>query len=134
MPESKTSPAAEKQAAAPKTDPAAQTEREAKPGDRLPDVPDSAYGEDAVPVGPPPGVYAYVHGSDCVYPHVPLTARAARPARDPDPDVDGDEGEPAAPATVFDWPFGPPDDGRWTPTRSKPNQLADNAPAASSEE
>jgi hypothetical protein len=69
--------------------------------------------------GPEPGVYEYTHFADCVYPHVPLTARAATAD---------------ASATVFDWPFGPPDDGRWTKTRKKPNQAADNAPAVSSEE
>ncbi|MGW2920421.1 hypothetical protein ACWDBF_21520 [Streptomyces angustmyceticus] len=75
--------------------------------------------------GPAPGVYEYVHPTACVYPHVPLTAYPAR--------EDGDGKE--LPATVFDWPFGPPDDGRWAKTRkTKPNQAADNAPALSSEE
>ncbi|MGW2692330.1 hypothetical protein ACWC3Y_10765 [Streptomyces sp. NPDC001296] len=73
----------------------------------------------AEPTGPEPGVYEYTHFADCVYPHVPLTCRAATAD---------------TPATVFDWPFGPPDDGRWTKTRKKPNQAADNAPALSSEE
>ncbi|MEU8968166.1 hypothetical protein AB0D11_02625 [Streptomyces monashensis] len=71
------------------------------------------------PSGLEPGVYEYMHFSDCVYPSVPLTARAAV----------GD-----TPPTVFDWPFGPPDDGRWTKTRKKPNQAADNEAAPSSEE
>jgi hypothetical protein len=78
-----------------------------------------------------PGVYEYTHSTDCVYPHVPLTARAERAAR---PATDQDPGEPAVTATVFNWPFGPPDDGRWTKTKKKPNQAADNAPAPSSEE
>ncbi|MGW4042946.1 hypothetical protein [Streptomyces sp. NPDC004721] len=69
--------------------------------------------------GPEPGVYEYTHFADCVYPHVPLTCHAATADR---------------PATVYDWPFGPPDDGRWTKTRKKPNQAADNMPAPSSEE
>lgn len=77
------------------------------------------------------GVYEYTHFADCVYPHVPLTARVARPER---PATDDDPGEPAVAATVFDWPVGPPDDGRWTKTRKKPNQAADNEPALSSEE
>jgi hypothetical protein len=66
-----------------------------------------------------PGVYEYTHFTDCVYPHVPLTARAATPDRA---------------ATVFDWPFGPPTDGRWTPTSKKPNQAPDNEPAPLSSE
>ncbi|MFF7411664.1 hypothetical protein [Streptomyces lydicus] len=75
--------------------------------------------------GPAPGVYEYVHPTACVYPHVPLTAHPAREG------ADGRE----LPATVFDWPFGPPNDGRWAKTRkTKPNQAADNAPALSSEE
>lgn len=83
------------------------------------------------PSGPEPGVYEYTHFADCVYPHVPLTCRAERPTR---PATDDDPGDPGAPATIFEWPFGPPDDGRWTKTRRKPNQAADNAPAPSSEE
>ncbi|MFI1165653.1 hypothetical protein ACH4UM_19060 [Streptomyces sp. NPDC020801] len=73
----------------------------------------------AEPSGPEPGVYEYTHFADCVYPHVPLTCRAATAD---------------APATVFDWPFGPPDDGRWTRTRKKPTQAADNAGPLTSEE
>jgi len=80
------------------------------------------------PSGPPPGVYEYTYFADCTYPHVPLTARAACSA------VSGPDGHPAIAATVFDWPFGPPDDGRWAPTKKKPNQAADNCPALSSEE
>ncbi|MFJ8345024.1 hypothetical protein ACIQ9J_01345 [Streptomyces sp. NPDC094153] len=68
---------------------------------------------------PEPGVYEYTHYDDCVYPHVPLTCRAAT--------LD-------SPATVFEWPFGPPDDGRWTKTKKKPNQAADNAGPLTSEE
>lgn len=69
--------------------------------------------------GPKPGVYEFTHFADCVYPHVPLTCHAATPD---------------SPATVFDWPFGPPDDGRWAPTKKKPNQAADNAGPLTSEE
>ena len=84
-----------------------------------PDIPADAAEPAAEETGPEPGVYEFTHFADCVYPHVPLTCRAATPD---------------TPATVFDWPFGPPDDGRWTKTRKKPNQAADNAPAPSSEE
>jgi hypothetical protein len=66
-----------------------------------------------------PGAYEYTHYADCVYPHVPLTARTATAD---------------TPATVYAWPSGPPDDGRWTPTDKSPNQAADNEPAPSSEE
>jgi hypothetical protein len=83
------------------------------------------------PSGPEPGVYEFTHYADCVYPHVPLTCRAARPER---PATDDDPGEPEVKATVFDWPFGPPDDGRWTKTRKKPNQNPDNAGPLTSEE
>lgn len=75
--------------------------------------------EPAEPTGPQPGVYEYTYFADCVYPHVPLSARAATPD---------------TPATVFDWPFGPPQDGRWAPTSKKPNQAADNAGPLTSEE
>lgn len=82
---------------------------------------ETAPSEDEVPAptGPPPGVYEYTHFADCVYPHVPLSCRAA---------TDGVE------ATVFDWPSGVPDDGRWAPTTKKPNQVADNAAPLVSEE
>ncbi|MFE2712213.1 hypothetical protein ACFXKI_09545 [Streptomyces mirabilis] len=83
------------------------------------------------PTGPEPGVYEFTYGADCVYPHVPLTCRAARPER---PATEDEPGEPEVKATVVDWPFGPPDDGRWTKTRKKPNQRADNEPPLSSEE
>jgi hypothetical protein len=85
----------------------------------------------AAPTGPEPGVYEYSYFADCVYPHVPLTCRAARPERTA---ANDDPGEPEVKATVFDWPFGPPDDGRWTKTRKKPNQAADNAGPLTSEE
>jgi hypothetical protein len=75
------------------------------------DAPAAVADVEPVPDGPEPGVYAYTYFADCVYPHVPLTARAATDDR---------------PATVFDWPFGPPADGRWTKTTKKPNQAADN--------
>ncbi|MDT0435605.1 MULTISPECIES: hypothetical protein [Streptomyces] len=71
-----------------------------------------------------PGVYEYVHGIGCVYPHVPLTCYAHQPlvpATDTSPEI------PEQAATVFDWPDGPPADGRWAKTRKKPNQAADNA-------
>lgn len=65
-----------------------------------------------VPAPTQPGAYEYSHYADSVYSHVPLTARAATAD---------------TAATVFAWPFGPPDDGRWRPTTKKPNQAADNA-------
>jgi hypothetical protein len=84
-----------------------------------PDTPAATAPAADTPVAPAPapvrpGVYEYTHFTDCVYPHVPLTARAATADRA---------------ATVFAWPFGPPEDGRWTPTSKTPNQAADNAPA-----
>ncbi|MER8030741.1 hypothetical protein ABTZ78_17480 [Streptomyces bauhiniae] len=72
----------------------------------------------------PPGVYEYVHSVGCVYPHVPLTCHAhhpAAPATEQTPEI------PEQSATVFEWPDGPPADGRWAKTRRKPNQAADNA-------
>jgi hypothetical protein len=83
------------------------------------------------PAGPEPGVYEFTHFNDCVYPHVPLTCHAARPER---PATDDAPGEPEVKATVFDWPFGPPDDGRWSPTKKKPTQAADNAGPLTTEE
>lgn len=66
---------------------------------------------DAVPDGLlPAGVYEYVANFATVY-ALPLTARPAS--------ADG-------PATVFDWAFGCPNDGRWQASRKKPNQLPDN--------
>ena len=62
----------------------------------------------------PAGVYEFTGPIPTLYLEVPLTARPA------------DEDNPA---TVFDWPFSAPDDGRWQPTKKKPNQLPDNAPA-----
>lgn len=104
-----------KEAAAPASEPEADIETQA----------------DVEPAGPEPGVYEFTHFDDCVYPHVPLTCRAARPER---PATDDEPGEPEVKATVFDWPFGPPDDGHWTKTRKKPNQAADNAGPLTSEE
>ncbi|MCX5285692.1 hypothetical protein [Streptomyces sp. NBC_00198] len=72
----------------------------------------------------PPGVYEYAFGIGCVYPHVPLTCHAFHPA------VEATETTPAIQeqeATRFEWPEGPPDDGRWVKTRKKANQAADNA-------
>lgn len=110
------------------TEPTPQQEEAAAPATETPGDVREATPE---PSGPEPGVYEYTHFADCVYPHVPLTARAARPER---PATDDDPGEAAVAATVFDWPFGPPDDGRWTKTRKKPNQAADNAGPLTSEE
>ncbi|MGW2501797.1 hypothetical protein ACWCXL_11895 [Streptomyces sp. NPDC001588] len=84
-------------------------------------APDEASSE---PEQQPPGVYEYIHGIGCTYPHVPLTCRAYHPtvpATDTTPPV------PEQPATVFEWLDGPPADGRWAKTRKRPNQAADNA-------
>jgi hypothetical protein len=78
----------------------------------------------------PAGVYGYVGTIPTLYLDVPLTARPAGPGRPAEGD---DPGEPATPATVFAWPFTAPDDGRWQPSKKKPNQLPDNAPADSEE-
>jgi hypothetical protein len=68
-----------------------------------------------VPAGrQPPGVYEFTGSLPTQYLDIPLTARPA----------DGND-----PATVFDWPFSAPDDGRWVPTKKKSNQQPDNAPA-----
>lgn len=74
----------------------------------------------ALPGRQPAGTYAYTGTADAVYLEIPLTARPAGPNQA---------------ATVFHWPFGAPDDGRWAATRSKPNQVPDNesAPASSEE-
>lgn len=83
---------------------------------------DAASDEDAA--GLPPGVYKYVHGIGCVYPHVPLTCHAYHPpvaATETTPEI------PERKATVFEWLDGPPADGRWRATDAKPNQAADNA-------
>lgn len=119
--------------------PTAKPPRDPEPTPSQPEEPAAPVAETAVetpePAGesssPEPGVYEFTHFADCVYPHVPLTCRAARPER---PATDDDPGEPEVKATVFDWPFGPPDDGRWTKTRKKPNQNPDNAGPLTSEE
>jgi hypothetical protein len=73
-----------------------------------------------VPAGrQPAGTYEFAGPIATQYLEVPLTARPA----------DGD-----APATVFDWPFSAPDDGRWVASKKKPNQVADNAAPLTSEE
>ncbi|MEW2164424.1 hypothetical protein AB0912_15730 [Streptomyces sp. NPDC007084] len=90
--------------------------------------PPAATAEDSAEEGPsdqlPPGVYEYVYGIGCVYPHVPLTCHAYHPAVD---ETETSPAIPEQPATIFEWPDGPPDDGRWAKTRRKPNQAADNA-------
>lgn len=93
---------------APPTEPAPPTETPAAAGVSTSSDPEVPPGRLA------PGVYAYTPPFESVYLEVPLTARPAQP-------------DLPAPATVFDWQQGAPADGRWTPTRSKPNQAADNA-------
>lgn len=78
----------------------------------------------------PAGVYEFTGSIPTLYLDVPLTAHPAYPE---EPATDDTEAVPARPATVFDWPFGAPADGRWQPTKKKPNQVADNAPAATEE-
>ena len=86
---------------------------------------------DSVPEGrQPAGVYEFIGTIPTQYLDVPLTARPADPGR---PATDDEPEAPASPATVFDWPFSAPDDGRWQPTKKKPNQAADNAPLVSEE-
>lgn len=82
-------------------------------------APEQTPGAVPIPGLLPAGIYEFTGPYATQYLHVPLTARPAG--------VDG-------PATVFDWPFGAPDDGRWQLTRKKPNQVADNAAPLSPEE
>ncbi|MEU6347237.1 hypothetical protein ABZ883_40595 [Streptomyces sp. NPDC046977] len=105
----------------PPADEAAVVEDQAAAPAPVPDAPAPA--PDA-PEQQPGGVYEYVHGIGCVYPHVPLTCHAHQPAV---PATDSTPEIPERAATVFDWPDGPPDDGRWARTRKRPNQAADNA-------
>lgn len=87
---------------------------------------------DEVPEGRlPAGVYEFVGTIPTQYLDVPLTARPADPGQDA---TDDTPAVPATPATVFDWPFSAPDDGRWKPSKKKPNQVADNAAPLSTEE
>ncbi|MGE7437945.1 hypothetical protein [Kitasatospora sp. NPDC001175] len=59
-----------------------------------------------------PAAFEYAAGFDTVYVSVPLTAH---------PD------DHRGPATVYAWPDGAPQDGRWQPTTLQPNQAPDNA-------
>lgn len=87
---------------------------------------------DEVPEGRlPAGVYEFTGTLPTQYLDVPLTARPETPGRDA---TDDEPAIPATPATVFDWPFSAPDDGRWKPSKKKPNQVADNAAPLSTEE
>ncbi|MBP5926689.1 hypothetical protein F3K32_42545 [Streptomyces sp. LBUM 1483] len=69
---------------------------------------------DTIPGRLPAGTYEFTGPLPTQYLDVPLTAHPADGTR---------------PSTVFAWPFGAPADGRWAPTKKKPNQLPDNAPA-----
>lgn len=81
---------------------------------------------DEVPEGRlPAGVYEFVGTLPTQYLDVPLTARPETPGQD----TDDAAAVPATPATVFDWPFSAPGDGRWKPSKKKPNQQPDNTPA-----
>lgn len=106
---------------------AAKTDPKAEPDPppavaKTPDAPPAqdGTGADAVPAGRlPAGVYEFTGPIATQYLEVPLTARPA---------------SAAAPATVFDWPFSAPADGRWAATKKKSNQVADNAAPLTSEE
>ncbi|MBM9509992.1 hypothetical protein [Actinacidiphila acididurans] len=112
----------------PKTNPAAATAPK----------PDAVAVDEVPPGRLAAGTYEYVWPIPTQYLDVPLTARPVDPGQPAVP-ADGDKPEtpaiPPTPATVFDWPFGAPNDGRWQPTRKKPNQVADNdaAPLVSEE-
>ena len=82
---------------------------------------------DEVPEGrQPAGVYEFTGTLPTQYLEVPLTARPETPGRDA---TDDEPAVPATPATVFDWPCSAPGDGRWKPSKKKPNQQPDNTPA-----
>jgi hypothetical protein len=121
---------------APKPDPKAEPEPTPAPLPETAPAPGKP-GAVAVPEGRlPAGTYEFTGPIATQYLEVPLTARPAdpgspaQPATDSEPAVDE---VPATPATVFDWPFSAPDDGRWKPVKRKPNQIADNAPPVSEE-
>lgn len=100
--------------------------------------PEPATAPDEVPEGRlPAGVYEFVGPLPTQYLEVPLTARPEDPGRDAieaTDDTPAVPAVPATPATVFDWPFSAPGDGRWKPSKKKPNQVADNAAPLSTEE
>ncbi|WP_128381273.1 hypothetical protein [Streptomyces cavernae] len=96
--------------------PAPSPEPDPTPAAEATPAPEPAPRESATADGRlPAGMYQFTGTLPTQYLDVPLTARPA----------DGD-----SPATVFAWPFGAPADGRWEPTRRKPNQVADNDNAA----
>lgn len=111
----------------PERTPATSRSTDPAPGSTTKDEPAKASARDEVPGGRlPAGVYEFVGTIPTQYLEVPLTARPEDPGRD----ATGDEAAvPATPATVFDWPFHAPGDGRWKPSKKKPNQQPDNAPA-----
>jgi hypothetical protein len=82
--------------------------------------PARASGEKDTPPGRlPAGTYQFTGTLPTQSLEVPLTAYPEDDTR---------------PATVFAWPFSAPDDGRWEPSKKKPNQVADNAAPLSTEE
>src|SRR3954468_8427328 len=116
---------------APKPDPKAEPEPVPAVNPETAPEPDKP-GVDTVPAGRlPAGTYEFTGPIATQYLEVPLTARPADPGRPADGD---DPGVPASPATVFDWPFSAPGDGRWKPVKRKSNQVADNAAPLTSEE
>lgn len=91
---------------------------------------------DVPPGRQPAGTYEFTGPIATQYLEVPLTARPADPGAPAVPAADDKPEAAAAPAssaTVFDWPFSAPDDGRWVATKKKPNQQPDNAPALEEE-
>ncbi|MGW0795899.1 hypothetical protein [Streptomyces sp. NPDC002692] len=133
MPKTSTSKAAPSPTA--EEEPDTPAEAAAEPDTGAPDpapvdgLPEPPAGADEAPAEGepeqlPPGVYEFVYGIGCVYPHVPLTCHAYHPA------VEATKTAPAIPEqepTRFEWTDGPPMDGRWAKTRKKANQAADNA-------
>jgi hypothetical protein len=118
-----------------RTPAATRTTEAAAPEPAVPEpaVPEPAVPEpgtaapDAVPEGRlPAGVYEFTGTLPTQYLEVPLTARPETPGRDA---TDDEPAGAATPATIFDWPFSAPGDGRWKPSKKKPNQQPDNAPA-----
>ncbi|MEV7034636.1 hypothetical protein AB0N99_30945 [Streptomyces sp. NPDC093272] len=115
-----------KPAQEPERTPAARTEEAASPAPETKTSTDEATA-DEVPEGRlPAGVYEFAGSVPTQYLEIPLTARPEVLAQDA---TDDTPAVAAAPATVFDWPFSAPDDGRWKPSKKKPNQQPDNAPA-----
>lgn len=122
-----------KPAQEPERTPAARTSEPAAATEPDKTTPTAAAEPDEVPEGRlAPGVYEFVGTVPTQYLEVPLTAHPEIPevpGREATDDEEAVPAVPAVPATVFDWPFTAPGDGRWKPSKKKPNQQPDNAPA-----